>query len=452
MRFFLLIITILASVAPAMSQAMYRWSATLPSNPPEVLDSTDILLDSIAPLSVSDSLIAVYPEPDTLMSMSPLPRLFFLPAVFDNYDIPDSTATDVFAPDFSGNPAMRWVEDATAVARRSRAMLQRMYVNSPGSIPYFLSMLPEAPKEYYAVVDPVDHSIEIKEVVPKKIEAPTMATPEFQKRHWIKTFNASLQFSQAYVSPNWYQGGNNNLNMLGNIYYNVKLNPEYHKNLLFETTAQYKIGINNAPDDTVHAYNISDDLFQINTTFGLRAAHRWYYSLTAQFKTQLLNSYKTNSNDLRSAFLSPGELTAGLGMTYNYANPKKTFTFDASMAPISYNMRICTNKHLNPETFGIEKGKKTVHNIGSSGECKLTWKMTYNISFRSRLFTFTDYDRLYADWENTLIFEINRFLTTQIFAHLRYDTDTRPVDDPSWHKLQIKEILSIGFSYKFSSI
>ena len=452
MRYFLLIITILASSVTAMSQAMYRWSASQPSNSAEVLESTDIIPVASTPVSVSDSLIALYPEPDTLMSMSPLPRAFFLPAVFDSYDVPDSTPVDIFAPDYSGNPAMRWVEDARAVDRRSRAMLQRMYVNSPGAIPYFLSMLPEAPKEYYAVVDPIDHSIEIKEVVPQKIDVPTIEAPEIQKRHWIKTFNASLQFSQAYVSPNWYQGGNNNLNMLANIYYNVKLNPEYHKNLLFETTAQYKLGINNAPDDSIHAYNISDDLFQINTTFGVKAAHRWYYSLTAQFKTQLLNSYNTNSHDLRSAFLSPGELTAGIGMTYNYANPKKTFTFDASVSPLSYNMRICTNNRLNPETFGIEKGKKTVHNFGSSAECKLFWQLTYNISFRSRLFTFTDYDRLYADWENTLVFEINRFLTTQIFAHLRYDTDTPPVEDPSWHKLQIKEILSIGFAYKFSSI
>lgn len=221
MRYFLLIITILASSVTAMSQAMYRWSASQPSNSAEVLESTDIIPVASTPVSVSDSLIALYPEPDTLMSMSPLPRAFFLPAVFDSYDVPDSTPVDIFAPDYSGNPAMRWVEDATAVDRRSRAMLQRMYVNSPGAIPYFLSMLPEAPKEYYAVVDPIDHSIEIKEVVPQKIDVPTIEAPEIQKRHWIKTFNASLQFSQAYVSPNWYQGGNNNLNMLANIYYNV---------------------------------------------------------------------------------------------------------------------------------------------------------------------------------------------------------------------------------------
>ena len=452
MRYFLLIITILASSVTAMSQAMYRWSASQPSNSAEVLESTDIIPVASTPVSVSDSLIALYPEPDTLMSMSPLPRAFFLPAVFDSYDVPDSTPVDIFAPDYSGNPAMRWVEDATAVDRRSRAMLQRMYVNSPGAIPYFLSMLPEAPKEYYAVVDPIDHSIEIKEVVPQKIDVPTIEAPEIQKRHWIKTFNASLQFSQAYVSPNWYQGGNNNLNMLANIYYNVKLNPEYHKNLLFETTAQYKLGINNAPDESIHAYNISDDLFQINTTFGVKAAHRWYYSLTAQFKTQLLNSYNTNSHDLRSAFLSPGELTAGIGMTYNYANPKKTFTLDASISPLSWNMKTCFNKHMNETSYGIEPGRHTVSEYGSSAEGKITWQICDNISMRSRLFVFSDYSYAYGDWENTFMFNINRFLTTQIFVHMRYDSSTPDCDDPDWHKFQFKEILSFGFAYKFATI
>jgi hypothetical protein len=43
-------------------------------------------------------------------------------------------------------------------------------------------------------------------------------------------------------------------------------------------------------------------------------------------------------------------------------------------------------------------------------------------------------------------------LTTQIYAHARYDSQTPKVEGTSWKKLQLKEILSIGFAYKFSSI
>lgn len=49
-----------------------------------------------------------------------------------------------------------------------------------------------------------------------------------------------------------------------------------------------------------------------------------------QFKTPLLNNYRVNTEDLTAAFLSPGELNLGLGMTYSYENPKKTLTFHRS--------------------------------------------------------------------------------------------------------------------------
>ena len=116
--------------------------------------------------------------------------------------------------------------------------------------------------------------------------------------------------------------------------YNVSLNQKFHPNLIFDTSVQYKLGVNNAPDDTVHSYNISEDLLQINSKFGLKAARRWYYSVNLQFKTQLLNNYRVNTEDLTAAFLSPGELNLGLGMTYSYENPKKTLTFTAALSAL----------------------------------------------------------------------------------------------------------------------
>lgn len=50
------------------------------------------------------------------------------------------------------------------------------------------------------------------------------------------------------------------------------------------------------------------------------------------------------------------------------------------------------------------------------------------------------------------MFEVNKYITTQVFTHLRYDTDTPKVENENWHKLQFKEILSLGFAYRFSSL
>lgn len=387
---------------------------------------------------------------DTIVELPTLPRWFFRPAVYDHFEFPDTVRFDDRM--FSGKPELRWIEELNVVNRNMRQMRYNLFFSNPGIAKYNIAMLPEAPKFYQTVVDPTNHTIEIQEIVTGPVTQTTLVAEQVKRRHWIRNFNASLQFSQAYVSPNWYQGGNDNLNMLGQLYYNVKLNQVFHPTLLLDFTAQYKIGINSAPNDSLRNYSISDDLLQLNVTFGVKAAKRWYYSFTGQFKTQLLNSYTANTRDLRSAFLAPGEFTGGVGMTYNYANNKKTFTFDASLAPISYNLKICANRQIDETIYGIHPGGKTVSKYGSTAEFKLFWKMAQNISLRSRLFTFSDYSQIQADWENTLLFEINKFLTTQIFAHMRYDSRGVRAVGTDWKKLQLKEILSIGFAYKFSSI
>lgn len=449
-------VALVLAVFSAGAQAMFFSSATVP-------DTSDKELVRTAPLPVAvpdsvrslEELDAYLANPDsipydTLVVIKPLPDIFFGPVVYDTFEFADTAS--VFTPDYSGYPEMRWLEEENAQNRTMKRIRRSLFFEHPERVKYNITLLPEAPKKFHAVVNPEEHTIEIREVAVDVPAAPTISAAPVQKRHWIRSFNASLQFSQAYVSPNWYQGGNNNLNALANIYYNVKLNTEYHPNLLFETTAQYKLGMNNAPDDSIHNYNISDDLLQINTTFGIKAAKRWYYSFTGQFKTQVLNSYKKNSHDLNSSFLSPGELTAGIGMTYNYANAPKTFTFDASIAPLSYNLKTCISNRIDPTAYNIKEGHKTSHNFGSSAELRLFWKLAYNITFSSRIFAFTDYDSAQADWENTLSFDINRFLSTQVYVHMRYDSATPPCEDENWKKLQVKEILSIGFAYKFSSI
>ena len=423
-----------------------------------VIDSIYIMPDSafFVPRSLDElhaalDTVNMY-ESDPEWRFLALPRYSFRPAVYEDFIYADSTTVET--PLFSGEEALRWLEEEHAISKRAERMNRYLFFNHPEVVSYNINLLPEAPKRFHAVVDPQQHTIEIQENIPEGTPTATLAVAEVQKKHWIKTFESSLQFSQAYVSPNWYQGGNNNLNMLVNLYYNVKLNQVYHPKILFETTFQYKLGLNNAPDDSLRNYSISEDLLQINTTFGYKAAKRWYYSVTAQFKTQIFNSYVKNSRSLSSAFLSPGEFSAGLGMTYNYQNKKKTFSFDASISPLSYNMKICTrsNEDLAHSAFDIDADKTFAMKYGSSAECKMTWQMARNIQFRSRLYLFTDYGYFQGDWENTLQMDINRFLSTQIYAHLRYDSTTPRTDDPHWHKLQVKEILSFGVSYKFSSI
>lgn len=376
----------------------------------------------------------------------------YSPVVFDSYDLRRAAPQPLTATVDNDEPVLSWVNDRVDLDNRFKTFKQNYVVAYPELVRYNINTLPEAPKQYIASVDPASAKITIQEISVNADDAKGDVKPvDIKRRNWLHNFNGLVQFSQAYNSPNWYQGGNNNLNALMNAYYNVKLNPAFHPNLLFENTLQYKLGMNNAPDDEMHDYNISEDLFQWNMTAGYKANKRWYYSMNTQFKTQILNNYKPNSNTLKAAFMSPGELNIGLGMTYNYANKNKTFTFDASISPLSYNLKTCTRGRMKETSFGIEEGRKTVSEYGSNAEGKLTWQILENISLRSRLFVFSDYDYIQSDWENTIQFTVNRFLSTQIYVHMRYDSTSPVIEDTDWHKFQLKEILSFGFTYKFGN-
>ena len=139
-------------------------------------------------------------------------------------------------------------------------------------------------------------------------------------------------------------------------------------------------------------------------------------------------------------------------MTYNSTNKNKTFTIDLSVSPISWNLKTCINHNLNETAFGIKEGRNSVSEIGSSLECKYQWKMAWNITYKSRIFLFSDYSYLQGDWEHTFNFAINRYFSTQLYLHMRYDTSTPRIEDSKWHKFQFKEILSFGFNYVFSTI
>lgn len=406
---------------------------------------------------LTDTLDTVAEEADSLPLIAPsrLPSIAFLPVVFDRIDYIDSIDFADPTPLLSDS-IYNWLKVETDRNRRYRDLKQNYMIHNPAAVRYNINTLPAPPKKYVATVDPQQSVITIQEeIVTAPAAEPILSEVtqlDVKRRNWLHDFNASLQFSQAYISPNWYQGGNNNVNMIGNVRWNVKLNNKFYPNLIAEATTQYKLAIASAPQDEVHNYTISEDLFQFNGTFGVKAFDRWYYSLNGSFKTQFLNSYPPNSNVMKAAFLSPGELNLGLGMTYNYTNPNKRFKVDVSIAPLSYNLKMSTSSRIPVTNFGITEGRHSISEVGSNAEVKVAWNIVWNISYLSRLFVFTDYDYLQGDWENTINFSINRYLSTQLYVHLRYDSSKPSAEGSRWHKWQLKEILSFGLQYQFKTI
>ena len=168
-----------------------------------------------------------------------------------------------------------------------------------------------------------------------------------------------------------------------------------------------------------------------------------------QFKTQLLQNFQTNTWKMTASLLTPGELNAGVGMAYSTKNNRGNVAFDASLSPLSYNMKMWrANYKLLDDNGEMLHPNKLEHQVGSSGEVKFGWAMTRNISLSSRIFAFSDYSYLQGDWETTLSFSINKFLSTQIYAHVRFD-DSQKITDSNNSHWQFKEVFSFGLQYKF---
>lgn len=348
----------------------------------------------------------------------------------------------------TGSYTPKWLRDALTSFRIQEDFMYDMMVENPSTIDYAYWDLPVPPR---LLDDDVSFSGYMKRLQLPEVDVDKAFIPEetIRKKHWLHNVNASLHFSQAYVSDNWYQGGNNHLSLLFNFNWNVQLNQVYHPNLLFQSNLQYKLGTYSSPQDEVHRYSISEDLLQYNLNAGVKAFEKWFYSLNAVFKTQILKNFEQNSNVRTASFLSPGDLNVGLGMAYSHQNKIKTLQLTATISPLSYNLKTCITNRIDHALFNIDPDKKSKSEIGSNGEFTMIWNITPNISYKTRVFLFTDYTYFLSDWENTVNFEINRFLSTQIYAHLRYDSSTESLT--KWKHFQLREVLSFGLSYTFST-
>lgn len=343
-----------------------------------------------------------------------------------------------------------WLYDAMTQSRISQDLMYNTMVYNPITVDYTYWDLPVPPR---LPDDDVSLGSYIRNLNLPEVTTKDAIIPEFEqnKKHWLHKFSTGLQFSQAYVSKNWYQGGNDYLSLLYNFYWDVQLNPTYHPDKIFQSTVNYKLGVNSIEQNAVgRKYSLSEDNFQYNVKYGFKALRKWFYTVTAQFKTQFFTNYKNNSNDRSASILSPADLNIGVGMTYSYANKKKTFNMSASVAPLSYNMKICIDDKIDKGQFNIKPGHKTHSEYGSSGEVNMTWQAMSNISMRTRMFAFTDYTYFQGNIETTWDFAINKFLSTQVYANLRYDSSS-DFNLSKWHHWMLKEILSFGLTYTFST-
>lgn len=324
---------------------------------------------------------------------------------------------------------------------RLRSM-EKAIAQNPYKITYYWNALPIPPKEEVLNYEINKNSIRL---VGTQIEAGTIGMGLPRADRWKVSFNNSIQFTQNYVSENWYQGGESNINILGIQRMNIK-HFDPNGKIEFETGLDIRTGFYTTESDTMRMFRVNDNLFQINSKFGLKAIKNWYYATSVLFKTQVFNNYAANTDQLKTQFLSPAETNISVGMDYKRKNTKGNLEYSLLLAPIAYNLKYVANiKEITEQDFGIKEGRHTDNQVGSSLTGSLNWKITNNISWRSRLFGFTNYETSQGDFENEFNFTINKFFSTRLVVHIRYD-DSR---GPDIEDFQYKELLLFGFNYSW---
>ena len=259
---------------------------------------------------------------------------------------------------------------------------------------------------------------------------------------WTSKANSLVQFSQNYVSNNWYQGGSQNIAVLGIL--TGQLNYDNKKNIQWDNNAEWRVGFNSVDGDTLRILNTNDDIFKINSKLGIKAGGNCVYSVAVDFSTQLFHNYKAiNSTVMKASFLTPVRLNIGVGLDYKY---KKLFSLMVS--PVSYKyIYVNDNVNVNPNLFGIAKDENVLSEIGSSFRAQFSYAPVREIQIDSRLSFYTNYEKVEVDWEIVSNFTINRYLSTRLSLNPRYD-NTLILATGEKAKLQFKELLSFGFSYK----
>lgn len=290
-------------------------------------------------------------------------------------------------------------------------------------------------------VEEAEHGGELVKAVAEPDLAPDLGLVVQKPNFWAFPCEFSLQLMQNYVSDNWYKGGESNYAMIGSAILQANYNNK--QKVKWDNKLEMKLSLQTSPGDNVHKVKPTEDLLRYTSKLGLQATKSWYYTVQLLAYTQFMRGYKANDENVYSDFLSPLNVNLSLGMEYKVSTFKNKLTGTVNLSPLSYNFRYVDRLAL-ATRYNIDEGKHTLHDFGSSMTADVRWVICEGLTWASRLYAYTTYKRVEAEWENTFTFQFNRYIATKVFLHPRFDDGVARGEKHGY--LQFKEYLSLGFN------
>lgn len=329
------------------------------------------------------------------------------------------------------------------------ATLMNLYLNNPDLVESTETGLHDAGAVKEQIMSPIRHEVKYVEKtvsVPQEVEDAPVDVVVEKPNFWTIKGDYYLQFLQNYVSGNWYKGGESNYAAVGSL--TLEANYDNQQKWKWENKLEMKLGFQTSRTDSVHKFKANEDLLRYTGKVGLQAANKWYYTLQVLAYTQFTRGFKSNNVKTFSDFMSPFNLSVGLGMDYKVSWLNKKLTGTINISPLAVNYRYVDRTDL-ASSFGVKTDRHThsLTDFGSQVTAALEWKINENVTWKSRLYGFSSYHRAELEWENTFALRVSKYISANLFLFPRFD-DSNNYDDELGY-WQFKEYSSIGFSYNF---
>jgi hypothetical protein len=254
-----------------------------------------------------------------------------------------------------------------------------------------------------------------------------------------------LLFNQAAFS-NWVAGGINSVALTARADYEFNL--KKGKNL-WEN--RFLMGYGLRSEEKSDATKV-EDVLDITSKYGYQIKQsNWFAAASLNLKTQFSKGYDYSkpTQSYISNFMAPGYLTFGLGVDYIPND-----NFQLSIHPLTSRLTFIGDKAVfDPnkdgiltDAYGAKPGENFVYQLGAYLGGRYKVKLMENMLLDNRFGIFTNYlknpQNLVMAYSGILDMKVNKFISTQITADLFYD-------DNQIGKLQLKETLGVGLTYKF---
>ncbi len=264
--------------------------------------------------------------------------------------------------------------------------------------------------------------------------------PNFWKTSGRGTFN----FSQSYSSDNW--GGTRSYSGLSTLDLTANFNNQ--RKILWNNSLSARLGFQNARGDSRRAFRPTDNSLRINSNIGYQAWKQLYYSSDVTMSTKIVPQYNTGTDVCNSDFLSPLDMTVGVGLKLSFSIFKKKFNGTVQMSPVSYTMRYVQRERL-ATGFGVRPGHQSYHKWGPSLNANASWPLAKNINWTTRFTWNSNLSYTSFQWENNFSFQVSKYINASLHIYPRYDDSNPGAKNKNGRYFFFKESLSMGMNYSF---